>query len=152
MSIDDYRKVIKSYEGLDVPEEFARREAKTRETFNKRMEQERKKGGRFGSGGGLSSALGFKPGGGLMQIPGEPTLAEGFAQGKTLGDQIRERGQKNYEEIEKSLRENGDKILQAMEEDAKKQQEEAMKSMQSGIGSFFSWGSKKDEEKKPDQK
>ncbi|KAI9717583.1 MAG: mitochondrial inner membrane protein required for protein import [Chrysothrix sp. TS-e1954] len=150
MSIDDYRKVIKSYEGAEIPTEFARREARTREAFNKSMTGS--KGGRGRSGGGLSSALGFKPGGGLMQIPGEPSLAEGFAQGKMLSDQIRERGQKNYEEIDKSIREGGEEMLKTIEEENKKAQEEAMKSMQSGIGNFFRWGgSKEDGDKKKDE-
>ena len=146
MSIDDVRKVIETYKGTDIPAEFSKREAKAREAFNQQMQEEKKKRGSLGSAGaGLSGLLGFKPGTGLMTAPGEPSIAEGFAQGKMLSDQIRERGQRNYEEIEKGIRENGDKILEAMEEENRKAQEDAMKSMQSGFGNIFRWGSRKED-------
>ena len=63
----------------------------------------------------------------------EHSLSEGFEQGKTYQDQVRERGQRQYELIEKEIRENGDKILKEMAEEEKKMNEEAMKGMKSSI-------------------
>lgn len=88
--------------------------------------------------GGLSSALGFKPTAALMQVPGEVSPMEGFAQGKMLSDQMRERGLRNYEQLEKEIRENGETWLKEMEKEEKKAQEEQMKSMQSGVAGMFS--------------
>ncbi|KAB8360953.1 hypothetical protein FH972_024685 [Carpinus fangiana] len=131
MGIQDVRSVLKSYEGTHIPTEFARREARAREAFNKQLEEERKKRGRVGSlTGSLSGMLGFKPSTGLMQVPGEPSLAEGLAQGKMLSDQMRERGQRNYLAIDKEIRENSEMWLKQSEEEQKKAQEEMAKSMQ----------------------
>jgi len=69
--------------------------------------------------------------------PNEQTPSEAFAQGKMLQDQARERGQRNYELLEKEIRENGEKWLKeeaALEEKAK---EEGMKAMKSGFTGWF---------------
>ncbi len=62
---------------------------------------------------------------------GEESLSEGFEKGKTYMDQVRERGQRQYEVLEKEIRENGDKFLKEMAAEEKKMQEEAMKGMES---------------------
>ncbi len=72
---------------------------------------------------------------------GEESLSEGFEKGKTYMDQVRERGQRQYEVLEKEIRENGDKFLKEMAAEEKKMQEEAMKGMQSKLfGSFMGGG------------
>lgn len=146
MGIQDVRAVLKSYEGTHIPTEFARREAKAREAFNKQLEEERRRRGKFGSlTGGLSGILGFKPSTGLMQIPGEPSLADGLAQGKMLSDQMRERGQRNYLAIDKEIRENGERWIKEREAEEKKMIEETTKSMQGNVrgtfGGLFGGGS-----------
>lgn len=140
MGIDDVRKVLKSYEGKHIPTEFHRRESLAREAFNKKMSEEKAKAPRGSAIGGLAGMLGMKPSPVMMSIPGEPSVAEGFAQGKMLSDQMRERGQRNYESLEKEIRENGSKWLAEMEAEEKKAQEEQMKSMQSGMFGFFGGG------------
>ena len=73
----------------------------------------------------------------MMMDPNEQTPSEAFAQGKMLQDQARERGQRNYELLEKEIRENGEKWLKeeaALEEKAK---EEGMKAMKSGFTGWF---------------
>jgi len=57
-----------------------------------------------------------------------------------LSDQMRERGQRNYEALEKEIRENGAKWLAEMEAEEKKAQEEQMKSMQTGMFGFLGGG------------
>lgn len=140
MGIEDVRKVLKSYEGTHIPTEFHRREQVAREAFEKKMAEGKAKP-RGSALGGLASMLGMKPTPIMMSIPGEPSVAEGFAQGKMLSDQMRERGQRNYEALEKEIRENGAKWLAEMEAEEKKAQEEQMKSMQSGMFGFFGGGS-----------
>lgn len=145
MGLPDVRHAIKSFEGHDIPTEFARREAVARTAFNKQLEEERKN--KKGSGSSwLMSALGMKPQG-LVTADGA-SLSEGFAQGKMLSDQARERGQKQYELMEKEIRENGEKWLKELEAEEKKMQEEMMKSMKSNfdVGSWL--GGSKPEEKK----
>ncbi len=70
----------------------------------------------------------------------EPSLSDGYAQGKILPDQIRERGQKQYEHLEREIRENGAKWLKEMEAEEKKANEEAMKGMKSSITNVFPFG------------
>lgn len=69
----------------------------------------------------------------------EESLSEAYAAGKTYMDQVRERGQRAYEVLDKEIRENGEKWLREMAEEEKKMQDEAMKGMQS---KFFGgvWG------------
>ena len=141
MSIEDVRKVIQSYEGTHIPTEFHRRETLARDAFNKRLADEKAKSPRGGSAvGGLASMLGLKTSP-QMAIPGQPSMAEGFAQGKMLSDQMREQGQRNYEALEKEIRENGAKWLKEMEEEEKKAQAEQMQGMQAGVLGFFGGGS-----------
>lgn len=135
----DIRPILKSYEGSHIPTEYAKREARAREAFDKRLDEEKKKRGKFGSAaGGLSSMLGFKPGNTLMQVPGEPTLAESLAAGKMPSDIVRERGQRQYLLLEKEIRENGETWLKEREAEEKKMMEEATKSMQGSVGGVFS--------------
>lgn len=136
MGVTDVRKAIKSFEGKDIASEFALREAKAREEFNKSLAADQSKRPKRSAGGFLMGALGMKNQGGGMMLEDGKSLSEGFAQGKTLSDQVRERGMKQYEALEKEIRENGDKWLKEMEADEKRQQEEWMKSMKSG---FVGW-------------
>lgn len=133
MQYSDVRKVLKSFEGKHIPTEFARREAIARKEFNKQLEQKKKS---VGSGvGALSNLLGLKSSKMSMTMApeGEPNPSEAFAQGKMLQDLARERGQRNYELLEKEIRENGEKWLKEEQVAMEKAQQEAMSSM---IGSF----------------
>lgn len=145
MQYSDVRKVLKSFEGKHIPTEFARRESIARADFNKQLEAERKKHPHRGSSGvaALGSLFGLKPQNmSVMAVPeGEQDPATAFAQGKMLQDIARERGQRNYEEMEKMIRENGEKWLKeeaAMQEAAQK---EAMNSMKSSFSGWFLPGS-----------
>ena len=140
MAYDDVRKAIKSFEGTHIPTEFARREAVARKKFQDQIEEEKKKRPKRSGMGLLGNALGIKPGGMMMMDPSEQTPAEAFAQGKMLQDQARERGQRNYEALEKEIRENGEKWLkeEAMHEERAK--EEGMKAMKSGFSGWFGGG------------
>ncbi|KAI9744388.1 MAG: mitochondrial inner membrane protein required for protein import [Claussenomyces sp. TS43310] len=136
MSIPDVRNAIKSFEGQHIPTEFAKREAIARKRFEEQMLEERKRRPKSGLGL-LSRALGVKAMPMTMQMEGEQSAAEAFAQGKMLQDQARERGQRNYEALEKMIREEGEKWLKeeaAHEEQAK---QEGMKAMKSGLAGFF---------------
>ena len=127
----DTRQVIKSFEGTHIPSEFARRESKIREKLQQEnAEAKAKRPRRFTDL--LGNVFGTKPQGGGPDGM-EHSLSEGFEQGKTYQDQVRERGQRQYELIEKEIRENGDKILKEMAEEEKKMNEEAMKGMKSSI-------------------
>lgn len=53
---------------------------------------------------------------------------------------MRERGQKQYELMEKEIRENGDKWIREMAEEEKKLNEEAMRGMKSSITGVFPFG------------
>lgn len=138
MGFDDTRTVLKSFEGTFIPVEFARRERKIREEFERQIEEERKKRPKR-SIRGLGSLLGLKPSGPMVEGM-DQSSAEALEQGKMLWDQIRERGQKNYEQIEKEIRENGEKWLAEMAAEEKKMQEEQMKGMRSSFTTFFSSG------------
>ncbi|KAF2013927.1 import inner membrane translocase subunit tim-50 mitochondrial precursor [Aaosphaeria arxii CBS 175.79] len=131
MGTADVRQAIKSFEGKDIPVEFAHREAIAREAFNKEMAEQKAKKPKHSAGGFVMGALGLnKP-----QSDGLG-FTEGYEQGKMLSDQIRERGQKQYEIMEKEIRENGEKWLKEMADEEKKFQEEQMKNMKT---SAFSW-------------
>lgn len=137
MQYGDVRKVLKSFDGKHIPTEFARREAIARAEFQKQLQAEggKKKPSGMGMLGGM---LGLKPSNmSLMQSPdGEQTPQEAFAQGKMLQDVARERGQRNYEMLEKEIRENGEKWLKEEAALQEKAQQEAMNSM---MGSFSGW-------------
>lgn len=136
MQYKDVREVLKSFEGKHIPTEFARREAIARAEFNKKFESEKRK--RTSGMGALGSLIGLKPSSMSMMVPaeGDITPSEAFAQGKMLQDIARERGQRNYELMEKEIRENGEKWLKEEQMATEKAQAEAMSSMKS---SFVNW-------------
>ncbi|KAL9131573.1 MAG: hypothetical protein Q9217_000530 [Psora testacea] len=136
MNFGDLRAVLKSFEGTHIPTEFARREAIAREKFQKQLAEERAKRPKR-SMGFLSSLTG-----GQSQMVGPdgtplPSWSEGMEQGKTYQDLVRERGQKQYEMLEKDIKENGEKWLKEMADEEKKANDEAMKGMKSSITSYF---------------
>jgi import inner membrane translocase subunit TIM50 len=134
----DKREALKSFEGKDIATEFAKREAKAREEFNKQLAETKTKT-KGSAGNFVMGALGLKgpqQPTGLMLTTGQ-SASEAMAQGKMLSDQFREMGQKNYEAIEKEIRENGEKWLKEMAEEEKKFAEEQMKSMKSGVFNYF---------------
>ncbi|KAF3764143.1 hypothetical protein M406DRAFT_260232 [Cryphonectria parasitica EP155] len=141
MQYGDVRKVLKSFDGKHIPTEFARREAIARAEFNKQLEAERRKHPHKGKSGmaALGSLLGLKPQNmSVMVVPdGEINPADAFAQGKMIQDIARERGQRQYEEIEKMIRENGEKWLKEEAAVQEQMQKEAMNSMKSSFTSWF---------------
>ncbi|KAG6035769.1 mitochondrial inner membrane protein required for protein import [Claviceps citrina] len=138
MQYSDVRKVLKSFEGKHIPTEFARREAIVRKEFNQQLERQKKqsKGSGFGA---VSSLLGLKPSKMSMTVApeGEQNPSEAFAQGKMLQDLARERGQRNYELLEKEIRENGEKWLKEEQVAMEKAQQEAMSSMMGSFSGIF---------------
>jgi import inner membrane translocase subunit TIM50 len=137
MAYSDVRTAIKSFEGTHIPTEFARREAIARKKFQEQVAEERKKRPKHSGVSLLSSALGIKGGGMMVMGDGEQSPAEAFAQGKMLQDQARERGQRNYEALEKEIRENGEKWLKEEQMHEEKAKEEGMKAMKSGFTGWF---------------
>ncbi|KAL8650834.1 MAG: hypothetical protein Q9226_004978 [Calogaya cf. arnoldii] len=139
MGFNDVRDVLKSFSNTHIPTEYSKRESIAKERMQKQFAEENKKGRRkSGSGGGLLGAFG---GGSAGMMGGEESLSEGFEKGKTYMDQVRERGQRQYEVLEKEIRENGEKWLKEMAAEEKKMQDEAMKGMQSKVfGGFFGGG------------
>ncbi|KAG5926204.1 mitochondrial inner membrane protein required for protein import [Claviceps africana] len=147
MQYSDVRKVLKSFEGKHIPTEFARREAIVRQEFNKQLEQQKKKS--KGSGvGALSNLLGLKPSKMSMTMPldGEQNPSEAFAQGKMLQDLARERGQRNFELLEKEIRDNGEMWLKEEQVATEKAQQEAMSSMMETFLGFFASNTSDSEE------
>ncbi|KAG9228912.1 putative mitochondrial import inner membrane translocase subunit tim50 [Amylocarpus encephaloides] len=137
MAYTDVRKALKSFEGTHIPTEFARREAIARKKFQDGLAEEKKKRPKHSGSGFLANALGIKPQGMMMTDPNETTASEAFAQGKMLQDLARERGQRNYEALEKEIRENGEKWLKEEAAHEEKAKEEGMKQMKSGFMGFF---------------
>ncbi|KAF2755517.1 hypothetical protein EJ05DRAFT_513023 [Pseudovirgaria hyperparasitica] len=132
MGIPDVRAAIKSFEGTDIPTEFARREAIQREAFNKQLAAENAKKPKRSASSWVAGALGMKPqqgGAGGLQYEDGQSLAEGARQGKMLSDQARERGQRQYELMEKEIRENSEKWTKELEEMEKAMQEDFVKGM-----------------------
>ena len=148
MQYKDVREVLKSFEGKHIPTEFARREAIARAEFQKRFESEKRK--RKSGMGALGNMIGLKPTNMSMMVPaeGEISPSEAFAQGKMLQDIARERGQRNYEMMEKEIRENGEKWLKEEQQQMEKAQAEAMGAMKSSFSGWFLPDSKKEGEKK----
>lgn len=139
MGFNDTREVLKSFEGTYIPAEYAKREAIARERFHKQRAEERAKRPHRSGVGMLGNALGIKPmGGGLDGM--EQTLSEGFDQGKTYQDLVRERGQRQYEMLDKEIQDNGEKWLKEMAEEEEKMKEETMKGMKSNFMGFFGMG------------
>ena len=138
MQYPDVRKVLQSFEGKDIPAEFARREAIARAEFQKQVAAKRK-GAHSGGMSKLGSLLGLKPSNlSLMVAPeGEEDPQEAFAKGKMLHDIARERGMRNYEMLEKQIRENGAAWLKEEADAQEKAQKEAMKNMQSSFSGWF---------------
>ncbi|OJK03094.1 hypothetical protein ASPACDRAFT_76166 [Aspergillus aculeatus ATCC 16872] len=136
MGVEDVRPVLKSFEGSSIPVEFAKREKAMRERFEQELAEEQKRRPRSGLGG-FASALGLKSN---RTLDGEQSPAEGLAQGKMLWDQIRERGQKNYEMIEKEIRENGEKWLAEMAAEEEKARQEQMAMMKGSLTGMFGAG------------
>jgi mitochondrial import inner membrane translocase subunit TIM50 len=136
MGITDVRTALEGFQGKHIPTEFARREALARAEFEKQLADDRAKRPRRSAPGLVASMLGMKPAG----VDGEYTAAEGFERGKMIQDQARERGQKQYEALQKELKENGEKWLAEMKAEESKAQEEAMKGMRTSLGSIFGGG------------
>jgi import inner membrane translocase subunit TIM50 len=137
MGINDVREAIKSFDGTHIPTEYARREALLREQFNKQLAEQKKTKSSFNVGSLISSALGIKPQGGLVTEDGK-SVSEGLAEGKMLQDQIRERGMKQYEALEKEIREKGEMWLKEEKELEAKMQADQMKSMKTNFFSIWS--------------
>lgn len=128
MGLDDVRPVLKSFEGKYIPAEFARREKLLRQKFESQQAEKRPR--RSLGLGSLFSTRNPNPEG--LQRPDEAA-----AEGKMIWDQIRERGQKNYELLEKRIREEGDKFLADQAAEQKRLEEEAMQDMKKGFKGFF---------------
>ncbi|KAJ5667217.1 Mitochondrial import inner membrane translocase subunit tim50 [Penicillium longicatenatum] len=139
MGVEDVRPVLKSFEGTQIPIEFAKREKAMRERFEKELTEEKKKKPSI-SMGSVASALGLKS---TRTMDGEVSPSEGLAQGKMLWDQIRERGQKNYELIDREIRENGEKWLAEMAAEEEKARQEQMQSMKGSFTGMFGVGGDK---------
>ncbi|KAK2744614.1 mitochondrial inner membrane protein required for protein import [Myotisia sp. PD_48] len=140
MGIDDVRPVIKSFEGTNIPIEFAKREKVMREKFEKQLAEERAKRPKHGVGS-IASLFGIKPMGTIAGLDGSPS--DGLDDGKMLWDKIRERGQIQYEMIEKEIQENGAKWLAEMAAEEEKARQEQMKGMTSSFTGFFGTGAEK---------
>lgn len=138
MQYDDVRKVIKSFDGKHIPTEFSRREAIARREFNAQRAANQGRHSKPSGFGALGSMLGLNPSNMSMTVApeGEPNPSEAFAQGKMLQDIARERGQRNYELLEKEIRENGAMWLKEQQDAMEKAQAEAMNNM---VGGFSSW-------------
>lgn len=120
MGFEDAREVLKSFEGTYIPAEFARREKLLRAKFEaERGDKGKKRSKKIGS---LSSALGVSS--------RNPDALDSSDDSKMLWDQIRERGQRQYMELDKKIREEGAKFLADRDAEEKKMQEEMYKSMQ----------------------
>ena len=154
MEYSDVRKVLKSFEGKDIPTEFARREAIARAEHNKRLDAMRGKkarGGGSSSGGGgmswLGNLIGLKPSNmSLMVTPeGEENPQEALAHGKMLQDIARERGLRNYRAMEELIRKDGETWLKEEQELQEKATKEAMKNMQNSV---FGWWKPSDDKPK----
>lgn len=144
MNFDDLRKVLKSFEGKKIPEEYARREAVFREKYQQKMAEEVKKRPKHGLGG-MFSAIAGPPQGQLVGADGKPlpTLADAIAEGKTYQDLVRERGQKQYEFVNKQLEENGEKMLQEAMEEEKRLNEEGMREYGKNLSAWIPFVGKK---------
>lgn len=137
MQYKDVREVLKSFDGKNIPVEFARREAIARAEFEKQFNAHKRK---HTSGmGALGGLLGLKPSSMSMMVPaeGEQSPSEAFAQGKMLQDIARERGQRNYELMEEEIRKNGEKWLKEEQQAQEKAQAEAMAGMRTSLTGWF---------------
>ncbi|KAL5119389.1 mitochondrial inner membrane protein required for protein import [Pleosporales sp. CAS-2024a] len=131
----DVRTVLKSMQGKDIPAEYARREAKLREAFQRDLAEQKRKskgsaGGMFMKSLGLDAAQ--KPG----MVWGDQNISQGMAQGKMMIDMYRDFNRQNYEHLDQQIRENGDQWLKEMAEEEKKMQEAQLNDMKA---STFGW-------------
>jgi len=131
----DVRQFLKSMEGKDIAAEYARREAKLRDAFNRDLAEQKRKskgsaGGMFMRSIGLDAAQ--KPG----MVLGDQNISQGMAEGKMMIDMYREFNKQNYEHLDKQIRENGEQWLKEMAEEEKKMQEAQLKDMKAGA---FGW-------------
>ncbi|KAI9834141.1 MAG: mitochondrial inner membrane protein required for protein import [Phylliscum demangeonii] len=134
MGIADARMAIKSFDGKHIPTEYATREAVARKAFEEEMAKERGNRSRRVSKGLLQTFMGPR----LASGDGsEQSASEAFEQGKMLQDVMRERGQKQYETLEKELRENGEQWLKEMAAEDEKFRDEQMKDMKSSVFGFL---------------
>jgi len=134
MGVADVRAALASFSGTHIPTEYARREALLREQLARDVGAAKP---RFSIGAAIARALGIKPQGGLVTDDGK-SVGEGLAEGKMLQDQIRERGLRQYEALEREIREKGEAWLREEKELEAKMQADQMKSMKT---SFFGiWG------------
>lgn len=123
MGVPDTRAVLKSFHGRPAAAEFAAREARLRQQFaaNNNARRSRRSGA-----GVLAGALGMGSDGAGMS-GGSMSAGAGFESGKMLLDQIRERGQQQYEILDREIRTNGDKFLQELADEEEKARNEQMK-------------------------
>ena len=130
----DVRQVLKSMQEKDIPVEYARREAKLREQFQRDMAEQKRKS--KGSAGGMfMKSLGLDaPKQGM--VLGDQNISQGMAEGKMMIDMYRDFNRQNYEHLDKQIRENGDQWLKEMAEEEKKMQEAQLKDMKAGA---FGW-------------
>lgn len=130
----DVRQVLKSMQGKDIPTEYARREAKLREQFQRDIAEQKRKS--KGSAGGMfMKSLGLDtPKQGM--VLGDQNISQGMAEGKMMIDMYRDFNRQNYEHLDKQIRENGDQWLKEMAEEEKKMQEAQLKDMKAGA---FGW-------------
>ena len=117
MGLEDARTVLKSFQGTYIPAEFARREKLLRQKF-----EEKEAAGRPRK----KASLGL---GSIFSTRNADSTTHEPAQGKMLWDQIRERGQQHYQELDRRIREEGDKWLADQAAELKKLEEEAMREM-----------------------
>jgi import inner membrane translocase subunit TIM50 len=130
----DVRAVLKSMEGKDIPKEYARREAKLRDQFQRDLAEQKQKskrsaGGMFMKGLGLD---GPKQG----MVLGDQNISQGMSEGKMMIDMYRDFNKQTYAHLDKQIRENGDLWLKEMAEEEKKMQEAQLKDMKAGA---FGW-------------
>lgn len=147
MEIPDVRKVLDSFSGTSIPEEFARREAAKRAELERQLAANRAAQHKTKNGGfaWLASALGMGAG---ANPTGEPVPGAGVPEGKMLSDIIREQGIKRYEMLDAQIREQGEQWLKELEAEQKRMQDEQMKSMKMSFlsGWFGLGGSSKGDE------
>lgn len=130
----DVRTVLKSMEGKDIPVEYARREHKLREQFQRDLAEQKRKS--KGSAGGMfMKSLGLDgPKQGM--VLGDQNISQGMSEGKMMIDMYRDFNKQNYAHLDKQIRENGEQWLKEMAEEEKKMQEAQLKDMKAGA---FGW-------------
>lgn len=131
----DVRTILASMKDKNIPEEYARREAKLRTAFQSDLAEQKRKA--KGSAGGMfMKSLGLdasqKPG----MVLGDQNISQGMSEGKMMIDMYRDFNKQNYEHLDKQIRENGDQWLKEMAEEEKKMQEAQLKDMKAGA---FGW-------------